>query len=310
MDRVSEVEAYVPVLLNFRDNSLVYTPEDLTLLRARVMNSENGVITAGESCEFGHELSEACLSESLETIKAPPGLSECLRRVEVYYYHHRIILKYVFDSLPPELERHAREFVLKHSRHILVTRFIAAINTASEEGGPVPGNNGLVTCYYSYCVLLVPLDPDFEDNIENLLGSHTFRIVEVTPRLLERDRVHIVRISIPSTHLYSTGTVKRFLRVDLINAIYQHMLYSKKESDSKELKLLEHFSEEALAQLNVMGEKQLHALWNHAVETLGGRMVDLQGVHQQALIFRVSTIALLLALVGIILTLALALFGG
>lgn len=304
---MTDIEAYVPVLLNFRDNSIVYSSADLSRLKARVLGVENGIGTGTKAAEFGHQLSAECLRETLSSVDADPDVARCLSRVEVYYYHHRVIVKYVFTGLRPSMERAARQLILAHSRHILIDRFVEKINTAGADGGPVPDSDGLVTSYYSYCILFLPLDRTFEDDIENLLGSHTFRIVEVTPNLLERDRVHLVRISIPSTNIYSNGKVKTFLRVDILNAIYQHMLYAKKEQDAKELDSLTEFSTWDLDHRNVMEEAQLHALWDHAVDALGGRMVDLQGVHQQTLLFRTSVLALFLALVGIIITVALAL---
>jgi hypothetical protein len=300
------VEAYVPVLLSFRENSLVYSTEDLERLKSRVLSPSNGITGRADATEFAHELSSDCLVESLSAIDADEEVSRWLSRVEVYYYHHRIILKYVLASLPSGYERRARQLILAHSRHILINRFVRVINTAGATGGPLPGEQGHVTSYYSYCILLLPLDSTFEHGLENLLGSHTFRIVEVTPKLLERDRVHLVRISIPSTNLYSRGPVRSFLRVDILNAIYQHMLYAKKEQDERDAPGLIEFSADELDKRNVMREAQLHAFWDHAVDALGGRMVDLQGVHQQTLLFRASILALLLALIGIIITIALA----
>jgi hypothetical protein len=302
------IEAYVPVLLNFRENTQVYSSEDLSLLSARVLNPGNGISEGAGATEFKHALSESHLRTTLTDVKAAPDVAKLITRVEVYYYHHRIILKYVIAELAPSEERSVRQLILVHSRHVLISNFVNVINTAGPKAGPLPDESGRVTTYYSYCILLVPLHPDFVDNIENLLGSHTFRIVEVTPKLLERDRVHLVRISIPSTHLYSVGTVKTFLRVDIINAIYQHMLYAKKEQDAGNKDPLVAFSEADLDHRNVMQEAQLHALWDHAVDAWGGRMVDLQGVHQQTLLFRASILALLLALVGIIITVALTLY--
>jgi hypothetical protein len=305
---LSVVEAYVPVLLNFRENSLVYSTDDLERLRSRVLGPDNGVSAGTSSGEFAHQLSSDCLRESLGAVDPDGEVSRWVSRVEVYYYHHRIILKYVFGSLPSTSERRARQLILAHSRYILITRFVGVINTASASGGPLPDERGHVTSYYSYCVLFLPLTSTFQHGIENLLGSHTFRIVEVTPKLLERDRVHIVRISIPSTILYSRRPVRTFLRADILNAIYQHMLYAKKEQDRINPGQVVEFSAKDLDARNVMQEAQLHAFWDHAVDALGGRMVDLQGVHQQTLLFRASILALLLALVGIVITVGLAFY--
>lgn len=299
---MTTIEAYVPALLNFCDNGIVYSPEDLDRLRELVLGRENGISPASKHHEFSHVVSPDTLRATLGAVHGGDEAADFLSRVEVYYYHHRIILKYVFEGMGAAMERRARQLILAHSRELLVKTFVETINSAGPEGGPLPNESGRVTSYYSYCVLFRPLERAFEDNVENLLGSHTFRIVEVTPRLLERDRVHLVRISIPSTNIYSTGTVRTFLRVDILNAIYQHMLYAKKEKDATELHALTEFSLSDVDKRNVMEEAQLHALWDHAVDALGGRMVDLQGVHQQTLLFRTSIMALLVALAGIAIT--------
>lgn len=311
-------ESYVPTLLNFRDNSLVYSSDELQRLQEHVVHPSNGIVDSVQGSEFKHELSTDLLPVNCNGIQGDEEAAKCVERVEVYYYHHRIVLKYVFRNLPedPVTQRSARRLILAHSRHILITRFVNRINSAGLDGGPLPNELGRVTAYYSYCILFVPLETKsyhksgLVKNVENLLGSHTFRIVEVTPKILERDRVHIVRISIPSMNVYSTGEIEKFLRVDILNAIYQHMLYSKKDQDAvaEDMRDLTEFSIADLDNRNVMQEAQLHALWDHAVDALGGRMVDLQGVHQQTLLFRASILALLLALVGIVLTIMLAIY--
>jgi hypothetical protein len=321
---VTEFESYVPVLLNFRDNRLIYSSEHLAHLEEHVLNESNGITKAGPGCEFAFELTADCIRDAMAATGVDKKIAKCEPRVEVYYYHHRVILKYVFKDLTAalassgdtvahapsdpraELERRVRQFVLAHSRHVLVEKFVHRINSAAG-GRPLPDESGLVTAYYSYCILYATVPASFERNVKNLLGSHTFRIVEITPKLLERDRVHIVRISIPSTNVYSTRPVDHFLRVDILNAIYQHLLYAKKDKDKRKLRHLTSFSAEDLDKRNVMEESQLHALWDHTVDALGGRMVDLQGVHQQTLNFRLSILAMLVALTGIILTVVLAL---
>lgn len=309
---MTRVEAYVPVLLNFRDNSLVYCADHVKLLKDTVLSTDNGIekFTSG-SDEFEHRLTPSYLRESLEAVPQEHARAPEVSRVEVYYYHHRIILRYLFDfagALPEGDDRRIRELVLAHSRHVLVDKFVTTINSAGPDEGPLPDESGHVTTYYSYCLMILPGRAKFEKKIENLVGSHTFRIVEVTPKIHERDRVHVVRISIPSLNVYSDSEMRTFLRVDLLNAIYQHALYSKKEQDASAEKMsdLTEFSLADLDERNVMREKQLHALWDHAVDALGGRMVDLQGVHQQTLLFRVSIAAMVIAILGIALTFILA----
>ena len=288
------IEIYVPVLLNFRDNGLVYRPDQVTTLREALLSGANGIrpVQAPDAV-FRHELARPDVSA--HEPGEEPAWPEQLDRVEAYYYHHRIILRYVFLQPPAGGERAAREVVLAHSTHVLEHRFVHRINTV-HDGGPLPDDeHGRVTSYYSYCLIFTPEPDHFQEHLENLLGSHTFRIVEVTPRLLEADRKHLVRISIPSTNVYYRSDVGRWLKVDILNAVYQHMLYAKKEQDERDLQTLVAFSPKATAHRNVMEESQLHALWDHAVDALGGRTVDLHTVGQQANLFRISFLAVILA---------------
>ncbi|WP_151084593.1 hypothetical protein [Nocardioides cynanchi] len=288
------IEIYVPVLLNFRDNALVYLPEQVERLRDTLLSEDNGIreLEAADAV-FGHELvrPDATALESGDV----PAWPEQLDRVEAYYYHHRIILRYLFSQAPKGGDRAARQVAVAHSAHVLEHHFVHRINTV-DDGAPLPDDeHGRVTSYYSYCLIFAPEPAHFQDRMDNLLGSHTFRIVEVTPRLLERDRTHLVRISIPSTNVYSTTDVGRWLKVDILNAVYQHMLYAKKEQDERDLQTLVAFSRRATAHRNVMEESQLHALWDHAVDALGGRTVDLHSVSQQTNLFRISFVAVVLA---------------
>jgi hypothetical protein len=298
---MNQVEVYVPILLNFRDNSIVYDPHEVQLLCEATLAADNDITECdhGERA-FRHQLDDRWLRDSLQAAGVGPQIENAVERVEVYYYHHRLILRYSFKTFPFELERGVRRFVLEHSRDIAVSKFVERINAAGDTGGPVPDESGRITSYYSYCVMFLPQRAGFPDNMENLLGSHTFRIVEVTPRLRDDDRVHVVRISIPSTNIYSESRPDRFLIVDVVNSIYQHMLYAKKDKDQQRLRALDHFSLATLDKLNVMQEAQLHALWDHAVDALGGRMVDLQAVGQQTKLFRLSVIAVVIASVSVV----------
>jgi hypothetical protein len=290
---MAEIEIYVPVLLNFRDNGLIYDSEDVRRLQTTLLGEANGIRDAtAPDALFEHELvkPDGTPSPRDEHDDWPAHLA----RVEVYYYHHRIILRYLFDAAIPGGDRAARQVVLRHSAYVLEHRFVRQINSI-RDGAPVPDERGRVTSYYSYCLIFALEPAGFRDGMETLLGSHTFRIVEVTPKLYERDRMHLVRISIPSTNVYYRKDVGHFLKVDILNAIYQHMLYAKKEKDEEELLKLVDFTPEATSRHNVMQESQLHALWDHAVDALGGRTVDLHTVGQQANLFRISFLAVILA---------------
>lgn len=299
-------EAYVPVLLNFKDNGIVYSSDDVNALRGRILSPENDVVPCGPEHVFRHRFDPGAVRSRLTGMGLSQKAIDALGEVGVYYYHHRIVLRYSFGEFGADVERDVREAVRRHSAQVLAEHFVARINSASTTHGPLPDETGRVTSYYSYCVMFFPERPGFSTDVENLIGSHTFRIVEVTPGIWRPDRMHIVRISIPSTNIYSAKPPGRFLVVDVLNAIYQHMLYSKKEQDQQQLQQLDSFSTAALRRLNVMQETQLHAFWDHAVDALGGRMVDMQGAGQQANTFRLSIFALVVAIVSVVVTLAIA----
>lgn len=290
---MSGVEVYVPILLNFIDNQLVYTDEQLVVLRGRVLGVENGIEeTRLTESNAGRE-SLGRFRHRLSTLPHKPGL----QTIELYYYHHRVILRYQFDQVPEADERQVRSFVLEHSGEFVQDRVIKVINELA-----VAGNAGVVTMYYSYVIALIENTPNFESNIENLLGSHTFRIGDISDSLWKAGRTHIVRISIPSLNLYYNERVGYFLRMNLINSVYQHMLYAKKDADAAQLAMLTSFSASAESQMNSMREEQLHNFWNFSVDALGGRSVDTENSRLQSKSFTISVWAMLISAMALALS--------
>lgn len=88
---------------------------------------------------------------------------------------------------------------------------------------------------------------------------------------------HTMRISIPSTILYTQGKVGKRLRRDIINVIYQHCLYRKKAMDEKKRKFE-----------NLLDEDILVKLWTRIFHIMGGKSVDIN-------IARISNITRFLA---------------
>lgn len=76
-------------------------------------------------------------------------------------------------------------------------------------------------------------------------------------------KIHLMRISIPSTILYVQKDIGESLLRDIINAIYQYCLYEKR-SEGEDTNIFE----------NTLDEKLLVKLWEHFINTMGGRAID------------------------------------
>jgi hypothetical protein len=165
---------------------------------------------------------------------------ECLQCIEVYYYHHRVILKFMFERGKKSVceDRMLREFTKKTADLLLQSNFVYRINGITQKATDDRTDDKLipyekrVVLYYSYMVMFINNSKGFGNNIIDFLGSLTFRIVESGK--IRFGHVHYVRISVPGMNVYFKKRISDFLKTDIINSVYQNALYQKKESDREE----------------------------------------------------------------------------
>lgn len=128
--------------------------------------------------------------------------------------------------------------------------------------------------FYSYMMIILPKNKYQLNNYTDKLGSVTFSIIESTNRFLSYGYTHYVRISIPSLNVYYDKEISNDIKVDLINLIYQNLLYEKK-LDDKDMP----FSDDLYKNLknyNCIDERKLTSFWNNTMEMLGGKISEKQ----------------------------------
>jgi hypothetical protein len=318
-------EVYILALLRFVNDEMVYTEEEVKRLKQTVLSgNKNFTLTTGkrkkhkridrfEYCynmEYIHELIK---DES--NLKCASIVEDCLENIEVYYYHHRIILKFIFNRGKKSSceDRMLREFTKKLADILMQSDFVHRINSITEKNpGDTSGYNLIpyekrVVLYYSYTVMFINNIKGFGNNIVDFLGSLTFRIVESGK--IRFGRVHYIRISIPGMNVYFKKKISNFLKTDIINSVYQNALYQKKESDREESEKdtsgrgqLKDFSAGNLMKYNILQEKHLHVMWSYAQDNLGGKISDIQNKSIEKKSYLMSVIAIIISIIAILLT--------
>lgn len=177
-----------------------------------------------------------------------------IETAEMGYYHHRVIFRFILTG--PNITSEVRDI-----REKLKAFANKTIKTAIIE----PNR----TYEFAHCDIY-PLfivheglkyhfkkeDPVFSDDTTTM----AFDITEPS-KISPIGKNYKVRISIPSTIIYTrSGVSDDFLKA-MINSIYQYCLYEKKEINKQK-------------NISEIGENQLVNLWHHIIDTMGGRTLD------------------------------------
>ena len=124
----------------------------------------------------------------------------------------------------------------------------------------------------------------------------------------------IARISIPCMTVYSNRDIKERLIIDIINAIYQYCLYEKKIEDIKN-QASNSVSASSVKYLNEkngdiqnkkgkfrpkLSEHNLIKLWEHMLQTMGGKFYDSSMIKLSEFAFVVSLFAIILNILNIL----------
>jgi hypothetical protein len=191
--------------------------------------------------------------ELIETLKSA---SVELEDASMGYYHHRVIFK--FELAGQNLNEKVRELrkVLKNYADQTIQNAIVT-----------PNKDYRFDFCYTYPLVVVregiqiayrKKDHVFSDDTTTL----TFEINE--PRfLVPIGKKYNIRISIPSTIIYTKNKISNDVLKAMINAIYQYCLYKKKEK----------FKEAPNPNIE-LGEDQLVQLWQYIIDTMGGKTLD------------------------------------
>ena len=286
-----KVEVYVPVLIKFSNDGVVFKDRIIAEISEKVYanfdKNENKVSVINHLDYF---FKESTIKEIIESFAAE-GLEFKSGDVngEFYYYHHRVIIKFIF-KVPEDFNK------LRILRSVIDDFYPKMIkNCVFDNINKVSDIKAI--SFYSYMMILIPKNKHQLNKYTDKLGSVTFSIIESTNRLLSYGYTHYVRISIPSLIVYYDKKISNDIKVDLINLIYQNLLYEKKLADKDE-----EFSNdltENLCQFNLIDESKLTSFWNNTMEMLGGKISEKQAHNINRHNFYITLIGLFIS--GIVL---------
>lgn len=263
-----KIEIYIPVLLKFSNDGVVFKDKDLEDISEKVFAN---FIKNKDKLSRRNHLDYFFKEETLEILTnklALNGLNIISKdiRGEFYYYHHRIIIKFAFQ-VPDDFNglRKLRNAVNEFYPKLIKECVLDNINSTSDTKA---------ISFYSYMMIIVPKNKHQLNNYTDKLGSVTFSIIESTNRFLSYGYTHYVRISIPSLNVYYDKEISNDIKVDLINLIYQNLLYEKK-LDDKDMPFSDNFYDN-LEKYNCIDESKLTSFWNNTMEMLGGKISEKQ----------------------------------
>lgn len=179
------------------------------------------------------------------------------------YYHHRIITKYDFriENYCFDSSRLLREVFHNYAKDIMQ----AIVNL----------NQDIMLSFYSYPIIIVYNKKLNKSNRRDIFNEETtslsFNIME--PQWWNPVGKNLrIRISIPGTIIYTKNRLfyffqrdlNYFIQRDLINATYEYALYQKKFEDA----------DNHLSFKNTLTEPILVNLYEHILDTMGGRAND------------------------------------
>jgi hypothetical protein len=123
-----------------------------------------------------------------------------------------------------------------------------------------------------------------------------FEIVE--PSLLPFfGKKHLMKITIPSSILFTQKEIGETLFRDIVNAIYHYCLYEKRP-EGENTNIFE----------NTLDENLLVKLWEHFLDTMGGRTADIRIVRITSTTLLIAFLAFMVSVFTLILTLIIKFF--
>lgn len=264
------IEIYVPVLIKFFNDEVVFKDKEIQEINKKVyVNFNKYSDKVSRHNHFDYYFKEEKIRELVDALNTYDlSFSFSLEDIsgEFYYYHHRIILKFEF-KVPDDFDgtRRLRSVINGFYPKLIKEYVFDNINSISETKA---------VSFYSYMMMIIPKNKYQLSNYTDRLGSVTFSIIESTNKFLTYGNTHYVRISIPSLIVYYDKLISNDTKVDLINLIYQNLLYEKKLTDCNC-----EFSEdlfENLEKYNSIDESKLTLFWNNTMDMLGGKISEKQ----------------------------------
>lgn len=307
---MNQTNIYIPALLKFVDDKISISEDIQTDIKDSISSpfiddlNDNG---------FNYRINSKALLKRIATkMDNIEGLE-----IKIYYYHHRVIFHYILNhkiSLTSKLSSDVRKLVIDDfiiNIELLINQINNGVITSNNFKNEKEQNSCKVIMYYSYPIIFQKYDEDTMDNLSNKLETMYFRIFFPNDKLLSYGSKAYIRISIPSFNVFYNDTLSNEIISNVLNAIYQTVLYKKKTSDlkliEKEIELQKNesipFSTKLLNEYNVIDEKLLTNIWVYALDSLGGKISDNQQAKVSKTMFIVSMISLGIAVLSLIIAL-------
>ncbi|MBH9967971.1 hypothetical protein [[Bacillus] enclensis] len=270
-----KTEVYILGLFSFNgeeEKNVVFSNNELDTINSRIENVLGVKRLNLESKWVTYHLDHNEVIASLE------GVSSHLTRAEMGYYHHRVIFRFTFEGNDFNSElRDIRQGLKEFSNELISSVIIK------------PNQDLLFERCDTYQLFIVhegrklfskEADPIYSNDTTTM----AFNITEPS-KISPIGKKYNIRISIPSTIIYSqSGVSDDFLKA-MINSIYQYCLYEKKELNRKK-------------EISDIDETQLVHLWHHIIDTMGGRTLDKNIAKVSQTNFILAFGALLIAIVA------------
>ena len=283
-----KVEIYVPVLIKFSDDRVVFSDDIIDQINNLVFENFKENNELSRKYHFEYFLKDDTINELINSFKNE-GLSINPTDIlgEFYYYHHRIIIKFRIE-VPENFSklRIIRSVINDFYPKLIDDYVFDKINRISEVKA---------ISFYSYMMVFIPKNKYQLKNYTDKLGSVTFSIIESTNKFLAYSNTHYIRISIPSLIVYHDKEISNDIKVDLINLIYQNLLYEKKLDDKDQP-----FSsdvKENVKNYNYIDESKLTLFWNNTMEMLGGKISERQSHNIAKQNFYITIIGLFISII-------------
>ena len=284
-----KIKMYVLCLLKFEDDDIVFNTEELKSINQTINNclQQQEFLTDRSKPRGGFHV------YSLNPMNLPidkTNISQ-ITLAELGYYHHRVIVNLILDLEDSfRALREVREELKQFSDNIIDSCIKNKINGLIQYRKV--RKEGKVKFFYTYPLIIIE---DGAKKCETIPFSEQTdalccEIVEPYWRKLFGKK-HIMRITVPSTILYTQGKVGKNLLRDLINAIYLRCLYEKMSRDKKSGT----FKNAINSDINV-------ALMDYILDKMGGRTVDVHNVMMANITYILAFLALLVATLALFLS--------
>jgi hypothetical protein len=218
----TQIEIYLLYLLWFCDERVVFKEKELQAIEEKIRESMKSYIESRE--EKGawavYQLKKEFIQKIIENESSGNFGSLAIKSAEMGYYHYRIIFR-IISNFKGEF-RDLREKIdkLKENCDKEVTERI--IKEVNSEVGKRIRLEGKIVGYCSYPLIIWKGKPTGKFPFSDDTTAMSFDIFDVGLRWILRR--HTVRISRPRMVVYTRGISDKLKR-DIINAIYQHILY-------------------------------------------------------------------------------------